>query len=275
MEAKLKAKGWKARQEQLRGQPINPLWHHITNSAEMCDATANVVKRLAEKYPHAIFHGAKDADDLVQKAFCYQGEERSTDSTRREKRRRQSPAQSSLIKTFVQKLIAEAVKVSGKPDALNDMASFAGEWSGHLCNPAGRSRPKGTGVYEQLHAELRELINQSENGRHWIQREQALASAVQPKDSSDSRKQLRTAVETARTSVISDSALATKVCERVQELAQSRAAENAEADHVQRRVEIANALKSPDRQPTDSDEAIREKVNKEFAISEKLRQGLS
>jgi hypothetical protein len=61
----------------------------------------------------------------------------------------------------------------------------------------------------------------------------------------------------------------------VQELAQSRAAENAEADHVQRRVEIANALKSPDRQPTDSDEAIREKVNKEFAISEKLRQGLS
>ncbi len=45
MEDKLKAKGWQARQKQLIGQPINPLWRHITNSVEMRDATANVVNR--------------------------------------------------------------------------------------------------------------------------------------------------------------------------------------------------------------------------------------
>ena len=264
MEDKLKTKGWQARQAQLTGRPINPLWNCLTNSVEMREATANVVKRLAEGYPHAIFHGAKDAGDLVQKAFCYQGEDRSTDGTRREKRRGQSPAQLALVKTFVQNLMAEAVNVSGKADALNDMASFAGVWSGHLCNPSGRSRPKGTGIYERLHTELRKLVNQSENGRRWIESEQALIAAVQAKDTPERRKQLRTAVEAAWVSVICDPVLLTKVCERVQELAESRAAENAKIDDSELRREITKALKSQDRKPTDTEEIIRERVKKEF-----------
>jgi IS605 OrfB family transposase len=266
MKGKLGDKGWQARLKQLREQqrPINPLWEHITKSPEMCAATADVVKRLAENYPYAIFHRSKDAEGLVRAAFCYQGEERLPDSTRREKRRQQPPSQAALIRTFVQNLMVEAVKVTGKTDALNDMASFAGVWSGHLCSPAGRSRPKGTGVYERLHAELREFVNKSDCGRHWNECKQELTAAVQAKDSADNRKRLRAVVEQARGSVLGEPSLLTAVCNRVQELAGSRAIGNTKTDAEELQAAIADTLRSPDRKPTDTDDLLREKVRKDF-----------
>jgi IS605 OrfB family transposase len=271
MEDKLKAKGWQARQKQLIGQPINPLWQHITNSVEMRDATANVVKRLAQDYPHAFFHRAKDAEGLVQKSFCYQGADAATSES---KRRDQPPSDSAMIRTFVAHLMPQVVEVKNGGDSLQPqkIKSFASGAIADLCNPSSQAKNL-VGFYDQLHQKLLALVGKTEAAKKWQQATEKLDEVKQRKVEKAERDSLREAEKAAQLAlfefVAKPGPLHDELVLCVNAIAKKRADESVSLRDHKRADAVSTALKeaaaNPKRKPDDTDDAIRNKAEKSTA----------
>ena len=267
MKEKLDAEQWKARKAQLLGKKINPLWEFIRSSA----MTSGVIGRLnRDWYRHAIFFGAKTADEFVDKAFCYQGEKRLTANSRAEKRRNNPPAAKKLLHTFVAFMLRDAIQFKVNKIALKDMASFAGIWSGYLCTPAGSNNPKGTGVYDRLHDKLRTLADESNLGRKWKSLKYDLAQL--DKNAKEGRKEKEQQIKQARAEMLADIDLLESVSKAVNAAAKERATVNETLRVEKLNAELKAALESPDRNPQEADEAILEGIKEKIDKSVEARQ---
>jgi IS605 OrfB family transposase len=268
MKEKIDAEQWKVRKAQLLGKRINPLWELIRSSA----TSANVVGRLNQNwYRHAIFFGAKTAEELVAKAFCYQGEERLSGKSRTEKRRNNSPTKEMLLHTFVKSLLCDAMQFKASKVALKDMASFAGIWSGYLCTPAGSNNPKGTGIYDRLHSKLRTLADNSDLGRTWQSLKNDLLRLG--KDAKEARKESEQKIKQARAAILDNERLQETIIEAVEAASKERAKANESLRDAELNTAVKAALESIERDPQETDEAIRQRIKNEINKRVEPKQG--
>jgi IS605 OrfB family transposase len=261
MKEKLDAEQWKVRKMQLVGQKINPLWNLICSSG----TTSNVIGRdrlNRNWYQHAIFSGAKSADEFVAKAFCFQGEERLLGNSRKKRRRKNPPDDELLLRTFVGFVLRDAMQFKAGKLALKDMASFAGVWSGYLCTPAGSNNPKGTGAYDRLHLALRTQIDNSDLGRKWRKLHDDLARLG--KDEKVLRKETEQKIKQARADLLDDENLQSAIIEAVKKAATDREAINENLRGTEFKIVVQAALASPKRNLQETEEEIQKRIRNEF-----------
>jgi IS605 OrfB family transposase len=266
MRAELGDEAWKARRARMLGQQINPLWKHITESHEMSAATANVVKRLSEEYPHAIFHGSKDADDIVRKAFCYKGTKGKAELIKRN----DLPAAENLVQTFVAHLMPKVVQVKSTGDSLfPNLKSFANDKIADLCNPSSQAK-RLVGFYDEFHQQLRAMVEKTEPAMKRKAAGERLTQAKERKAGKAEKDSLRKAVEAAEQVLLQflsqSGPLHDELVSRIEEIAGERTKQLATQREINRQNAVAAALQEaaadPKRKPENTDELLRQKAEK-------------
>ena len=236
-----------------RDESKNPIWRCWLTDKKVSQDMKSVVARLSSNYPHAIFHGAVDVNDFLEKAYSYRG----TDIAGLEKQRRTAaPAAAQLEETLFTNIKPQMVKTNDKTgeEECQNLMKAANDVRGPLCNPCGETNLEGMGGYDCLHREIRDWIEGVQAGSEWLR---LLHKQSEAKKKAD-KESLKVQILGVRKAVFEDMNLFERVKERVLEIAKERTVQI----HALVERKVKTALPEGN---TEGEEEVKKLIQKEIA----------